>query len=68
MGFHPQLDGISVTENQYLNAALVSFENVRKCCWQYHETALKIRRGKMQRSERKVFAFVIGSKLHLDHS
>lgn len=28
-------------ENQYLNAAFVSFENVRKRCWQYHETAQK---------------------------
>lgn len=46
MRAHPRLDGISVTENQYLNAAFVSFENVRKCCWQYHETDLKIRREK----------------------
>lgn len=51
-------------ENQYLNAAFVSFENVRKRCWQYHETALKIRREKCR--DRKS-AFVIGSKLNLDH-
>lgn len=46
MGSHPQPDGISVMENQYLNAASVSFQNVRKCCWLYHETALKIRKEK----------------------